>query len=455
MSRIALFMSLSSRREAILLFLGDIVVSLVALWGALFLRYGMVPTDTVWLLHLPPFAFLILASTVVFFIAGLYEKHTLILKSKIPYTILNAQIANSFVAVLFFYLIPFFGITPKTNLFIYLVISTGLLLLWRIYGVILLIGRYDRKPALLIGSGDERKELVNEVNGNDRYDIRFVGDIDLSREGTVDFQHDVVERIYAESISLVVIDLSDEKAKPFVPHLYNFIFSRVRFIDMHKLYEDIFDRVPLSLLRYTWFMENLSSTEKKYYDGAKRVMDMLVAFTLGVITLPFYIFIALAIKLEDGGPVFIAQERIGEGNKLITLYKFRSMMRSDTGKWLEENRENKVTKVGYHLRKTRIDEIPQLWNVVRGDISLIGPRPDIIDLGRRLAKEIPYYTVRNIVKPGLSGWAQINQEVQPRSVEDTKHRLAYDLYYVKNRSLFLDFKIALRTLKTLISRRGI
>ncbi len=418
------------------------------------IRYAGELNSEVWSLHILPFSILILVGTVVFFIAGLYEKHTLILKSKIPYTVLNAQMANAFVAVLFFYLIPAFVITPKTNLFLYLIISTGLLVFWRIYGVSYFTGKKGKKSALIIGSGDEMRELSAEINGNDRYDIKFVGDIDLSKEGNIDFQRDVVERIYSEGISLVVLDLSDEKVKPFIPHLYNFIFSKVRFIDIHRLYEEIFDRVPLSLLRYTWFMENLSSTEKKYYDGAKRVMDMAVAILVGIATIPFDIFAAIAIKIDDGGDALIVQDRVGQNNGIMKLIKFRSMKGNDGGKWHTGPNDDRHTRVGKFLRKSRIDEFPQLWNVLKGDISLIGPRPDIYDLGIKLAKEIPYYTVRNIVKPGLSGWAQINQDIQPKSVEETKLRLAYDLFYVKNRSFLLDFKIALRTVKTLLSRGG-
>ncbi len=447
-------MSLSSRREGLLLFVGDVIISFFALWATLAFRYGPEARGYAWDLHFMPFLFLIITGTIVFFIAGLYEKHTLILKSKIPYTVFNAQLANSFIAVLLFYLVDAFVITPKTNLFTYLIISTALLIFWRIYGISFITGRRGKKAALIIGSGDEMRELSAEVNGNDRYDINFVSNIDLSKEGSVDFQRDVVEKIYSEGITLVVLDLSDEKVKPFIPPLYNFIFSKVRFIDIHKLYEEIFDRLPLSLLRYTWFMENLSSTEKKYYDGAKRVMDIVVSLVLGVITLPFYIFVALAIKIEDGGDVFIKQDRVGQNNIIKKMYKFRSMNVNDGGKWHTGDNDIRHTAVGKFLRKSRIDELPQLWNVFRGDISLIGPRPDIYDLGQKLAKEIPYYTVRNIVKPGLSGWAQINQDIQPKSVEETRLRLAYDLYYVKNRSFLLDIKIALRTLKTLLSREG-
>ena len=129
------------------------------------------------------------------------------------------------------------------------------------------------------------------------------------------------------------------------------------------------------------------------------------------------------------------------------------MKSSDRGAWVMDN-DKRITRVGSFLRKSRIDELPQLWNVLRGDISLIGPRPDIYDLGQELAHNIPYYTVRSTIKPGLSGWAQISQDLPPQSLEETKVRLAYDLYYVKNRSIVLDGQIIIKTIRTLLSRGG-
>ena len=126
---------------------------------------------------------------------------------------------------------------------------------------------------------------------------------------------------------------------------------------------------------------------------------------------------------------------------------------NDGGKWPEKN-DSRITKVGKFLRKSRIDEIPQLISVLKGDVSLIGPRPDIIDLGKELVAQVPYYSMRNSINPGLSGWAQIKQDVPPHSLEETKLRLSYDFYYIKNRSLFLDVIIALRTIRTLASRLG-
>ena len=145
---------------------------------------------------------------------------------------------------------------------------------------------------------------------------------------------------------------------------------------------------------------------------------------------------ALAIKIEDGGPVFITQERFGSGNRIIKILKFRTMKTSDGGIWLTEG-DSRITKTGAFLRKLRIDELPQLWSVINGDLSLIGPRPDIVDLGKKLMREIPYYNVRYLIKPGLSGWAQIKQDFPPQSVEETKGVLPMTCIILRTGLLFL------------------
>jgi len=392
----------------------------------------------------------------VFFIAGLYEKHTTILKNRLPSIILNTQIVNSIVAILFFYLIPYFGITPKTILFIYLVVSFALILWWRRY-LFMLIGGRNAQQAIIIGSGDEMHDLMREVNENSRYGIYFISSVDLDEVKDIDFETEIVERIYSEGITTIVIDTKNEQVIPILPRLYNLIFSRVRFIDMHKVYEDIFDRVPLSLVEYSWFLENVSATRKFTYEFLKRLMDILIALPLALLSLVVYPFVWIATKIGDGGNIFIYQERAGKRNKRIKIIKFRTMTGSDEGDEVLESK-NEVTKVGRFLRKTRIDEVPQLWSVVRGGLSLIGPRPELPALIKKYEKEIPYYHVRHLIKPGLSGWAQLYHDDHPHhgiGVSETKTKLSYDLYYIKNRSFLLDVKIALKTIKKLISRSGV
>lgn len=443
-----------SKKEAIFLFSGDILIFFLSLWVALFLRFGEMPTWFRFDLHLRPFSILFVIWLLVFFIAGLYEKHTLILKSKIPTVIFNAQVVNSIFAIVFFYIIPFFGITPKTILFIYLLVSFIFLLTWRLNSH-LFLGKVDKEPALLIGSGEELKELLHEVNDNNIYDLYFLSSLDVGNLSSFDIQEDIIKQVYSNNIKIIVIDFSHENVSVLLPHLYNLIFSKVRFIDSHKIYEEIFDRIPLSLVTYSWFLENISVSPKFTYDFLKRVMDVTLATVLGLASLVFYPFVFFAIKLDDHGKIFIAQERVGRDGTTFKLFKFRTYMYDEQS--IHGREENKITKVGRFLRKSRIDELPQLWNIFAGDISLIGPRPELPSGVAIYDKEIPYYNIRHLIKPGLSGWAQIHQENHPHhgaEVNLTKEKLTYDIYYIKNRSFWLDVKIALKTLKALLSRTG-
>ncbi len=448
-------MSLLNRKEPLVLLAGDLLFFLVALWLSLLLRSLEFPSWELFLIHLVPFSLLFILWVLVFYIAGLYEKHTTILKSKLPSILANTQLINSALAVIFFYFVPFFGITPKTILFIYLFVSFVIILSWRMYGYFL-IGRGRPNNAILIGSGEEMKILLNEVNNNPIYNLKFISSIDLNRTDENVFWKEIISKIYSEDVSVIAIDLAHENVEPVLPHLYNLIFSNINFIDMHKIYEDIFNRVPLSLLRYNWFLENISTESRGAYDVLKRIMDISISLPLGLLSLLVYPFVWLFIKFDDGGPLFIFQERIGQNNKTVKIFKFRSMTENDHGIYNGNGTDLKVTKVGIFLRRSRLDELPQLWNVLKGDISLIGPRPELPSLVRHYTDEIPYYNIRHIIKPGLSGWAQIYGEHGHGEVaiNQTRDKLSYDLYYIKNRSFLLDLKIALRTLKILVSMAG-
>lgn len=452
-------MKILGKREPVLLLFGDLVIFAISLWAALALRYLSLPEGIFFATHLVPFSMLFVVWVIVFYIAGLYGKQTLILKTKLPSILLNALLINSLLAVTFFYFIPLFGITPKTILFIYLAVSFILVLAWRFY-IYPGLGSRKAEGAIIIGAGSEMHELFSEINGNNIYSIHFVSKHDLAKVDEPGFWERVGKNIGDEKVSVVVMDLEDEKIVPLLPDFYNLIFSKISFVDLHRLYEDIFDRVPLSLLRHNWFLENISTKPRNSYDLIKRVMDIILSVFIGLVTLILYPFVALAIKLDDGGPVFISQERVGSGNKRFRIYKFRTMTDNDEGRYGPEGSTKlEVTRAGRFLRKSRIDELPQLWSVLKGDQSLIGPRPELPVLASLYNDEIPYYNVRHIIKPGLSGWAQIHQETghphHKEAVMETKEKLAYDLYYIKNRSFFLDIQIALRTIKTLLSRVGI
>lgn len=446
---------ITNKNESWLLFFGDMVIFVFSLWLTILIRYFTLPNVSTLSDYVLPFGLLFIIWSLSFFISGLYEKHTVMFANKLPEMIFKTQVLNSVLAIVFFYFIPYFGITPKITLFIYLFVSFVLIFFWRLYGH-KVFGFKNKESAILMGSGEEIKALLAELNNNPRYGLNFVGHIDLDIIENFDLQKDLIEKIYSDQVAIVVVDFEHEKIGPMMPHFYNLLFSKVKFVDINRVYEDIFDRVPLSLIKYDWFLENISLSPGVTYDAIKRAMDVTAAFVFGLLSLVVYPFVILAIKIQDGGPVFIVQNRIGRNNRPVKILKFRTMSFNDDGKG-DTKRDNKVTRVGGFLRNSRIDELPQLWNVLKGDLSLIGPRPELPELAKIYEKEVSYYNVRHLIKPGLSGWAQLYHENHPHhgaNIEETKNKLSYDLYYVKNRSLGLDLKIALKTIKTLLSRSG-
>jgi lipopolysaccharide/colanic/teichoic acid biosynthesis glycosyltransferase len=211
--------------------------------------------------------------------------------------------------------------------------------------------------------------------------------------------------------------------------------------------------VPLSLINQEWVFRYVSISHR--YNGFKRFSDLLLSLPAYTLSLFVYPFIYIAIKIEDNGPIFFIHNRVGKHGKLIPIYKFRTMENKPTN---ETNETKKITKVGGFLRKTRLDEIPQLLNVIRGDVSLIGPRPEAPSLVAEYARTIPFYNIRHVVRPGLSGWAQVQQYEAPKfgiDVQQTTTKLAYDLYYLEHSSLMLDVAIILKTFKVLLSKSGV
>jgi lipopolysaccharide/colanic/teichoic acid biosynthesis glycosyltransferase len=452
-------------RELVILLVGDMLLFLVALWVTLFVRYLEIPKDGVFMGHFYPFLWLSVIWILVFYIAGLYDKHTVFLKSVLMNRIINTQLLNILIAAIFFIVVPS-DIAPKTNLVIYLVISSGFILWWRLRLFTLFSPKKHHK-ALLIASGAEAEELVREVNNNERYNYTFVKMVDDEIAlSTPDFEKKLLDVVSEERISMIVANPRSVYMEQLLPVLFDMTFLRFQFtfLDFYKVYEDTFDRVPLSSLRYDWFLEHISQSSSLFYDFAKRLIDMLGSLILGMVFICILPIIYIAMRIEGRGEFFIRQERIGRFNKPVSVYKIRTMTMNDAASstWTDEDRKkgNQITKVGAVLRKLSIDEIPQVWTILKGDMSLIGPRNDIVGLGSRLASEIPYYNIRNFVKPGVTGWAQTHQHymgdnISPQSIEENRLRLAYDLYYVKNRSLLLDISIALRTFKTVLSRFGL
>lgn len=445
------------RGGASLLLFGDVFVLYIALFGTLYLRYGEVSKD-VFILHATPFTVLFVIWIIVFFIAGLYDRHVSLVRKSIPSRVFKTQAANILIAALFFFTFDV-GIEPKTNLVIYLVLSSLCMLGWRLF-VYPRIVIANTTRVLVIGDSDEALGIA-KVFANNPY-FKGMKPFMLSKRDIPnydEFRNALVNFVKDDSVDMVIADMRDEYASRMVNDLYTFAFEHknIRFYNLPVMYEALHHRVPPSLIEEMWFLENITTNAPHYaYDIVKRAFDMATALILLIPSLVLFPLVMLAIYLEDRGKFLYKAERVGKYNKPIYIYKFRTMSGTDNPNDALKSTLH-VTRVGAFLRKTRIDELPQLFNVLRGDISFIGPRPEIPTLAKVYAENIPYYNMRHLVTPGLSGWAQIHNFDVPRGGVDiprTIDKLSFDLYYLKHRSLLLDIEIALKTIHTLLMRSG-
>jgi lipopolysaccharide/colanic/teichoic acid biosynthesis glycosyltransferase len=451
-------MTLMPKREYLALLVGDILIFTAALWLTLALRYLQPPSSALFMLHFVPFSILFVVWIVVFFLAGLYSRHTPLFRSRLLSTIIYAQIINILIAALFFFLTPVFGIAPKTNLVLYLLVSSVLIFLWRVY-LYPHIRSGKKIRGVLIASGPDAKRLVEEVKHNQRaFTFAFDYAIDTKEAPS----HEVIQRACRVAVdtgvSFIVVDLSDRAVSSALPIIYDAAFHKKRFalINAVDLYQEVFEREPLSLINYEWVLGNIGIS--RLYDILKRGIDMFVSLIGGIVSLIFYPFVILAIKLDDRGPIFIKQARVGRYQEPIRILKFRSMSGNDEGRYGKNGKSSlTITRVGKWLRLLRIDELPQLWNVLRGDLSLVGPRPELPAIAGLYSAKIPYYNARYLIAPGLTGWAQLKHDRDPHhghDIAETKEKLSYDLYYLKHRSLFLDIFIILQTIRLVVSARG-
>jgi len=438
-----------------ILLLGDIVILYLSLWLTLLIRYGTNFDFQRWQQHFWPLTIIYLLWLIVFYIAGLYEL-TLARNNISFYSTLSRGLAiNAGLAIAFFYFIPYFGITPKTNLFLNLVILTLLFSGWRQIYNYLLKSSALLNNVLIIGKDDQNKEIrqISQIiRNNPQLGYRIIKKIKTKEIQT---PFDLLEMASQKNIKTIITAIDPHQDSKLVQSLYQCLPLKISFSDLPSFYEKILGKVPISSIGQVWFLENLTESQKNFYEATKRIFDMLGSFVFGSVGLIFYPLIALVIKLDSRGPVFFTQRRISQDGQIFKVLKFRSMIEEaekNGAQWADQQ-DHRITRVGNFLRKTRLDELPQLWNIFIGQMSFIGPRPERIEFVQRLEKEIPYYQIRHIVKPGLTGWAQVNFHYGA-SVQDSIEKLQYELYYIKHRSLVLDLSIILRTIKIVLKGGG-
>ena len=339
--------------------------------------------------------------------------------------------------MVFFYLIPFFGITPKTNLFLNIIIFGILFLIWQKVFYSLFSSRFLNRTAI-IGQSKQINELTKEILSRPYLGYKLI---------TLNDKQDLLPQIQNKKIDTLIIPPNLETNTWLTENLYRSLPARINFMDWVRAYEIICKKIPISAVGQTWFLKNIKEGEKGFYDKLKKSMDLILAVFFLITTCPFWPLIALFIKLEDGGPAIYCQQRIGKDRKPFFLFKFRSMKvgaEEKTGPVWAKEEDSRITKIGKFLRRSHLDELPQMINILKGEISLVGPRPERPEFVQNLKKEIPYYHIRHLIKPGFTGWAQIKFRYG-RSVMDSQEKFQYDLYYLKNRSLLFDLGVLLKT----------
>jgi len=319
-------------------------------------------------------------------------------------------------------------------------------ILWRI----LIVGKKkdSEEMALLINS---RKYLHSSIVGYLSDEPDAESSSGLVFMGRTENLVRVAEKENIDQIIVASRKIDEELRRP----LRECIQRKVKVTDFKKVTEEIAGKVPIEYLSDNWFILELSVIDKRYFWYAKRFTDIALSLMSICILLPFLPIIALIIRLDSKGSVFYSQLRIGRDGRLFRIWKLRTMV-ADADKnnvyWTTE-KDSRITRAGRFLRKIRLDEISQFINVLKGDMSFIGPRPEAVSLAELYTKEIPYYAERHMVTPGITGWAQINYRYG-NSVKDAKEKLKYDFYYIKNRGVMLDILIFLRTIRIALTGKG-
>ena len=350
-----------------------------------------------------------------------------------------------------------------------IIIAVLLIFVWRIaYYFILENGIFNQKVALM-GSGDLAKNIYNEI-----YDTRDCGyEIKLlisenspnqepNENNTVptirlnDGRNLLKKETSALNIKKIIVALKEKRDCFPLKALLDCRVGGIDVIDGNSFYEMLTGKLSVEQINPGWLIYSEGFRHSHLKRLLKRTIDIIISFAMILLLLPLIVFLAIIIKMGSKGPTIFSQERVGEKRKPYRMYKFRSMIddaeRQSGPKWAEDD-DPRTTSIGKFIRKWRLDEIPQLWNVLKGDMSFVGPRPEREFFVKELEKKIPYYSKRFTVKPGLTGWAQVSYGYGS-SVGDATEKLKYELFYIKNMSTFMDLVITLRTIKTVLFGKG-
>jgi len=382
------------------------------------------------------------------------------------FRVVRSLFLTSFFTTLFFTFTPFLSpeLPPNRAQIIYLFFYISVpVLIWRFFYIFLLFSPKYFKVIVVISHSSRIKKILELISNHNFHNVASY----VSDEKTDDFNGyydvkstDIYRLIKSSFASEVIISTrgfsSDDLAK--INKDIILLFEEgINIKSYETFYEELTDRVPKEYLSHQFYKNiNLSKNlENKLYIFGHKIIDLLVSIIGLLILTPIIPVVIIANLIGNRGPLFYRQERVGEKGKVFTILKLRSMVPNaeKMGAVYAEKNDNRITVFGRFLRNTRLDEAPQFFNILKGDMSLIGPRPERPEFVRDLEEKIPFYAIRHVIKPGLTGWAQVKYPYAG-TIEEQEKKLRYDLFYIKERSLFLDFKIIIKTITTVLFFKG-
>lgn len=451
---------MNNRLKKIILLGGDIVVLYSSLYLTLLVRYWQLPDSSTWFGHFQPFTIAFVAWILIFYISDLYNLHLAVNNIVFFKLTMRSVLIAGLLSVAFFYVNPNINIAPKTNLIIYIVVFAILFTVWRRVFNKILFTYVPKERIIIIGLNEQVKELAEDLKDKPHLGYRInliISESNLKSFNDIPITSDldnILDVIKKEKTTTIILAEDPHNSAKLRTTLFACLPYKINFVSLSNFYETVTGKIPIEAINQMWFLENLNEGNKVWFDNIKRIYDLLLAFSILTVTAPLWPLVGILIKLESKGPIFFTQPRVGQNKKLFHLIKFRSMREEGNDRSLTKFNDSRITKFGNIMRKTRIDEIPQILNIIYGEMSFIGPRPEQPKFTKDLEIKIPFYNERSLVKPGVTGWAQVAAGYLSPTADDTLKKLQYDLFYVKNRSIYLDISITLKTIATVIKRSG-
>jgi exopolysaccharide biosynthesis polyprenyl glycosylphosphotransferase len=463
---------LHTRERRTLLVLGDFLMAVIAILVALYfwaLAENFLDFSIEFLLERPPVWYYLLPFFWVVLLVELYDIHR---AGNWGDTVRGVAMATliglGFYLLLFFYFTdPPNSLLPRRGVAGFFIAAPVLTLIWRFLYIRIFTAPAFNRRVLLVGGGKAGETLLQVIDDLWPPPFYLVGiiDDDPQKIGTQIEGHEVLgdsrellEIVEVEDVSDIIVAISGEMLGSTFQKLLDAQEKGIEISRMPSVYEELLGRVPIRLLEADWILRSFvdQSRASEFYELGKRTLDIIGGF-LGVVllllTLPF---ISIGILLDSGRPVFYTQTRAGRGAQDYKILKFRTMVQDAEAdgipQWASEDDE-RATSFGRILRRTHLDELPQFVNVLRGEMSLVGPRAERPELVEMFQKHVPFYRARLQVKPGITGWAQVNFGYAS-TIDETVVKLEFDLYYIKHRNILTDFVILLRTPSTVLGLRG-